>query len=135
MKFNQLDEQKQFSTLLFIKGSGTSPRTIRWANLKWEQDNWLLQVQRNNCRDTIKKSTNNKWTSNHPSAIAVLPTPGSPIITGLFLVLLHRIWMHLRTSSSRPITGSSFPRRADSVRSIPYFSRAWYFPSGSGTEK
>jgi hypothetical protein len=35
-----------------------------------------------------------------PSATAVLPTPGSPISTGLFLVRRDRIWMHRRTSSS-----------------------------------
>ena len=28
-----------------------------------------------------------------PSTIAVLPTPGSPISTGLFLVLRERIWI------------------------------------------
>ena len=35
-----------------------------------------------------------------------------------------------RISSSRPMTGSSLPRRASSVRSRPYFSSAWYFSSG-----
>ena len=44
-----------------------------------------------------------------PSTIAVLPTPGSPISTGLFLVRRCRIWMQRRISSSRPITGSSLP--------------------------
>jgi hypothetical protein len=39
-----------------------------------------------------------------PSAMAVLPTPGSPIKQGLFLVLLERIWIALSISSSRPIT-------------------------------
>ena len=64
-----------------------------------------------------------RWAS--PSAIAVLPTPGSPISTGLFLVRRLRTWITRRISSSRPITGSSSPRRAASVRSRPYFSRAW----------
>ena len=44
-----------------------------------------------------------------PSTIAVLPTPGSPIRTGLFLVRRESTWMTRRTSSSRPITGSSLP--------------------------
>jgi len=44
-----------------------------------------------------------------PSTIAVLPTPGGPISTGLFLVRRERIWMDARISSSRPMTGSSFP--------------------------
>ncbi len=44
-----------------------------------------------------------------PSAIAVFPTPGSPIRTGLFFVRRERIWITRRISSSRPITGSSLP--------------------------
>ena len=59
-----------------------------------------------------------------PSAIAVLPTPGSPIRTGLFFVRRLRTWMTRRISSSRPMTGSRMPLRAASVRSRPYFSRA-----------
>ena len=44
-----------------------------------------------------------------PSTIAVLPTPGSPISTGLFLVRRDSTWITRRISSSRPITGSSLP--------------------------
>ena len=65
-----------------------------------------------------------------PSTMAVLPTPGSPISTGLFLVRRDSTWITRRTSSSRPMTGSSFPLRANSVRSRPYFSSASYLPSG-----
>ncbi len=65
-----------------------------------------------------------------PSTMAVLPTPGSPMSTGLFLVRRASTWITRRTSSSRPITGSSLPRSASSVRSRPYFSSAWYLPSG-----
>ena len=43
-----------------------------------------------------------------PSMAAVLPTPGSPIRTGLFLVLRERIRTMFRISASRPMTGSSF---------------------------
>ena len=43
-----------------------------------------------------------------PSTTAVLPTPGSPIRTGLFFVFLERIRTTFRISLSRPITGSSF---------------------------
>mmetsp|Transcript_12697 Transcript_12697/g.27620 ORF Transcript_12697/g.27620 Transcript_12697/m.27620 type:complete len:394 (+) Transcript_12697:187-1368(+) len=64
-----------------------------------------------------------------PSAIAVLPTPGSPMRTGLFFVRRDSICMALRISSSRPMTGSSFPSSADLVKSIPYFSSASYSPS------
>ena len=66
-----------------------------------------------------------------PSTTAVLPTPGSPMMTGLFLVRRLRTWMIRRISASRPITGSSLPERATAVRSVPYFSSAWNEFSGS----
>ena len=59
-----------------------------------------------------------------PSTIAVLPTPGSPIMAGLFLVRLQRICMTRSISSSRPMTGSSLCSRASWVRSRPNSSRA-----------
>ncbi len=62
--------------------------------------------------------------SARPSTIAVLPTPGSPMRTGLFLVRRDRTWMVRRISSSRPMTGSSLPARAASVRSRAYFFNA-----------
>ena len=70
-----------------------------------------------------------RWAS--PSTMAVLPTPGSPISTGLFLLRRCSTWMARRISSSRPITGSSLPWRARSVRSRVYFFRAsrWLSPS------
>ena len=61
-----------------------------------------------------------------PSTIAVLPTPGSPISTGLFFVRRDRTWIVRRISSSRPMTGSSLPSRAASVRSRVYFFSASY---------
>ena len=54
-----------------------------------------------------------------PSAIAVFPTPASPMRTGLFLLRRQRIWMTRSISSARPMTGSSSPLRALSVRSRP----------------
>ena len=59
------------------------------------------------------------WAS--PSTIAVLPTPGSPIKTGLFFVFLDKILVILRISSSRPITGSVFLVLTSFVMSRPYF--------------
>ena len=59
-----------------------------------------------------------------PSTIAVLPTPGSPISTGLFLVLRDRMRITRRISASRPITGSSLLRRASPTSSMPYFESA-----------
>ena len=58
-----------------------------------------------------------RWAS--PSTMAVLPTPGSPMRTGLFFVRRDSTWMTRRTSSSRPMTGSIFPWRASAVRSRP----------------
>ena len=59
-----------------------------------------------------------------PSAIAVLPTPGSPITTGLFLERRESTCTQRRISSSRPITGSNLPSRAAWVRSRAYFFSA-----------
>ncbi len=58
-----------------------------------------------------------------PSAMAVLPTPGSPMSTGLFFVLLLRTCMTLSISLVRPITGSISPFCAILLRSMLYFSR------------
>src|ERR1044072_1624971 len=43
--------------------------------------------------------------------MAVLPTPGSPMRTGLFLVRRDSTWMTRRISSSRPLTGSGLAFR------------------------
>ena len=64
-----------------------------------------------------------------PSTIAVFPVPGSPMSTGLFLVRRDKIWIARRISSSRPITGSSFPCSATAVRSRAYLVRASKLPS------
>jgi len=66
-----------------------------------------------------------------PSTMAVLPTPGSPMSTGLFFVRRASTCIARRISSSRPMTGSRLPRRASSVRSLVYLSSAWYVASGS----
>ena len=55
--------------------------------------------------------------------IAVFPTPAGPTRAGLFLVLRLRICIVRRVSSSLPMTGSSFPCLARSVRSMEYFLR------------
>ena len=75
---------------------------------------------------TRRVSGTSPWTIRfaRPSTIAVFPTPGSPIRTGLFLVRRHRIRITRRISSSRPITGSIFPSSACFTRSIPYWFNA-----------
>ncbi|VWM24410.1 Uncharacterised protein [Collinsella intestinalis] len=54
-----------------------------------------------------------------PSTMAVLPTPGSPRMSGLFLVRRERISIMREISFSRPMTGSSLPSRASCVRLVP----------------
>ena len=55
----------------------------------------------------------------NPSAIAVLPTPGSPSRIGLFFCFLLSICIVLSISSARPITGDSLPCFARLVKSTP----------------
>mmetsp|Transcript_7304 Transcript_7304/g.22496 ORF Transcript_7304/g.22496 Transcript_7304/m.22496 type:complete len:277 (+) Transcript_7304:1761-2591(+) len=62
--------------------------------------------------------------SARPSATLVLPTPGGPTKHALFLVRLLKICTTLRTSSSRPITGSILPSSARFTKSRPYRSKA-----------
>ena len=57
-----------------------------------------------------------------PSTMAVLPTPGSPIRAGLFLVRRAKIWMTRSISFCRPMTGSSLPASARAVRSVASWS-------------
>mmetsp|Transcript_5694 Transcript_5694/g.18133 ORF Transcript_5694/g.18133 Transcript_5694/m.18133 type:complete len:200 (-) Transcript_5694:385-984(-) len=59
-----------------------------------------------------------------PSTTALLPLPGGPRRTGLFLRRRARIWNRRRMSASRPITGSSLPFSASSHRSTPYLASA-----------
>ena len=61
-----------------------------------------------------------RWAS--PSTMAVLPTPGSPMSTGLFLVRRDSTCMTRSISFSRPMTGSSLPSRASWVRLRPNWS-------------
>ena len=56
-----------------------------------------------------------------PSTIAVLPTPASPMRTGLDLVRRQSTVIARSISFSRPITVSSLPSLACSVRSVPNF--------------
>ncbi|CAI8370387.1 MAG: Uncharacterised protein [Cryomorphaceae bacterium] len=58
-----------------------------------------------------------------PSAIADLPTPGSPTKIGLFFFLLLRIWDTLSISLCLPTTGSNLPSLAYFVRSLPKLSK------------
>ena len=61
-----------------------------------------------------------RWAS--PSTMAVLPTPGSPMRTGLFFVRRDSTCMTRSISFSRPMTGSSLWSRASAVRLRPNWS-------------
>ncbi len=64
--------------------------------------------------------------------MAVLPTPGSPMSTGLFFVRRESTCMTRSISCSRPMTGSSFPSRASCVRFRPNWSSTME-PWGAGS--
>ena len=66
-----------------------------------------------------------------PSATAVLPTPGSPIRQGLFLVRRERICTTRWISFSRPMMLSSWPFRALAVKSVQKFWMCLRFSCGS----
>ena len=72
----------------------------------------------NSIRDTLR------WTilRAKPSTIADLPTPGSPMSTGLFFLRRLSICARRSISTSRPTTGSSLSSSAASVMSLPYLS-------------
>ena len=72
--------------------------------------------------DSATSPATMRWA--RPSTTAVLPTPGSPMSTGLFLVRRVSTWLTRRISASRPMTGSSLPAAAMAVRSMPYCSSA-----------
>ncbi len=101
-----------------FRRSSNSPRYFAPANNK--------AISNTSTRLFLRVSGTSPFTMRcaKPSTIAVLPTPGSPINTGLFLPRRCKIWMVRRISSSRPITGSSLPMRARSVKSRVYFFRA-----------
>ena len=80
-------------------------------------------------RESGTSPATTRWAS--PSTTAVLPTPGSPMSTGLFLVRRDSTCTTRRISASRPMTGSSLPSSARAVRSTAYFSSASYVDSAS----
>ena len=104
------------SSMIFLRRSSNSPRYLVPATSEpmSRVRTRLLSSVSGTSPATIR------WA--RPSAMAVLPTPGSPMRAGLFLVRRDRIWMTRSISFSRPMTGSSLPARAASVRLIPSWS-------------
>ncbi len=72
----------------------------------------------NSIRDTLRCTIRRA----SPSTIADLPTPGSPISTGLFFLRRLNICARRSISVSRPITGSRRPSSAARVISLPNLS-------------
>ena len=68
----------------------------------------------------FRTSGTSPWTmrSARPSAIAVLPTPGSPTNSGLFFERRQRIWIVRSISTSRPTRMSIRPSRAFWLRLV-----------------
>ena len=62
----------------------------------------------------------------NPSTIDVFPTPASPIRRGLFLVLRERICMIRSISEDLATTGSNFPSRASTVKSVANWDTALF---------
>ena len=104
------------SRITFLIRSSNSPRYFEPATIP----------ERSSVRSllfcTVKGTSPATIRAASPSTTAVFPTPGSPIRQGLFFVLRLKISITLLISSSRPMTGSSFPAAASAVRSRLYCS-------------
>ena len=94
--------------------SSKSPRYLAPAIIPGisTENNRLLRSCSGTLPSTIKFAS--------PSTIALLPTPGSPIKTGLFFERRDSTCVTFSTSFFLPTTGSILPCRARSVKSIPY---------------
>ena len=108
-----------------LSRSSNSPRYFAPATIAARSS----ESTRRPLRESGTSPATTRWAS--PSTTAVLPTPGSPIRTGLFLVRRDSTWTTRRISASRPITGSRRPSSAAWVRSTEYFSSASYVDSAS----
>ena len=113
------------SLMTAFNRSSNSPRNFAPATkAPKSRDNSLLSLRLSGTSpDTILLA--------RPSTMAVFPTPGSPISTGLFFVRRDKTCITRRISSSRPITGSIFSCRAKAVKSLQYFSKDCMVASGS----
>ena len=104
------------SSMIFLSRSSNSPRYFVPATSEP-----MSRVRtRLSARVSGMSPLTMRWA--RPSAMAVLPTPGSPMRAGLFLRRRERIWTTRSISFSRPMTGSSLPARAASVRLMPSWS-------------
>ena len=105
------------SSIIFLRRSSNSPRYLVPATNK------PISNVRTRLSSRMSGTSPRVMRWARPSAIAVLPTPGSPIRTGLFLVRRPRIWITRSISFWRPTTGSSLDSAAIWVRLLPNSSR------------
>mmetsp|Transcript_5295 Transcript_5295/g.19829 ORF Transcript_5295/g.19829 Transcript_5295/m.19829 type:complete len:325 (-) Transcript_5295:594-1568(-) len=102
------------SSMTFLRRSSNSPRYFVLANsIPSCKLTTLLFFKRSGTSPATIRSAS-------PSAIAVLPTPGSPTKHGLLLRRRTRMRKIRSTSASRPKTGSSFPALASAHKSMPH---------------
>ena len=113
------------SDMHFFRRSSNSPRYLLPATMD--------PMSRDRIRRPVSMSGTRPCTmrSARPSTTALLPTPGSPMSTGLFLVRRIMIWIRRWISVSRPITGSSSPSWAARVRSREYLDSVCMPPGPS----
>ena len=101
------------SSMIFLRRSSNCPRYCVPATTR-------AMSSATTRFDCIFSGTSPRWIAcASPSTTAVLPTPASPMRTALFFVRRERIWTMRFSSLARPMTGSSLPCRARSVRSRP----------------
>ena len=119
-----VDEQDDLALGLDGLVSASFRRFSNWPR------NWAPATMPDRSSATIRvplsvSGTSSRWMRRaRPSAIAVLPTPASPISTALFLRRRARISTVCSISSVRPTTGSMRPAAASAVRSRPNSSSA-----------
>ena len=106
----------RISSMTFFSRSSKSPRYLVPATMP-PRSIWTRRLSR-----SVSGTSPSTIRCAMPSTIAVLPTPGSPMSTGLFFVRLDSTSIVCSISCSRPTTGSTRPSRASAVRSVPNWS-------------
>mmetsp|Transcript_87426 Transcript_87426/g.189377 ORF Transcript_87426/g.189377 Transcript_87426/m.189377 type:complete len:374 (-) Transcript_87426:640-1761(-) len=110
------------SLITFFRRSSNSPRYLVPAR-SIARSSWMMRLP---CRSS--GTSPEAIICARPSAMAVLPTPGSPMSTGLFFWRRARIWIVRSSSLARPTSGSMVPSAAIFVRSVPNSSRVPVLP-------
>mmetsp|Transcript_6688 Transcript_6688/g.18734 ORF Transcript_6688/g.18734 Transcript_6688/m.18734 type:complete len:363 (+) Transcript_6688:457-1545(+) len=110
------------SLMTFLKRSSNSPR-YRVPARSMARSSWMMRLPR-----SISGTSPETIICARPSAMAVFPTPGSPMSTGLFFCRRAKIWIVRSSSGWRPTSGSMRPSAAAFVRSVPNSSSVAVLP-------